>query len=38
MITNKKIILIDVFFQNLDSELRLHLVEITDQNHYSFFK
>jgi ABC-type multidrug transport system fused ATPase/permease subunit len=31
MVTNKKIILIDVFFQNLDSELRLHLVELLNE-------
>jgi ABC-type multidrug transport system fused ATPase/permease subunit len=31
MLTNKKIILIDVFFQNLDSELGLHLVEILNE-------
>jgi ABC-type multidrug transport system fused ATPase/permease subunit len=29
--TNKKIILIDVFFQNLDPELRLHLVEMLNE-------
>jgi ABC-type multidrug transport system fused ATPase/permease subunit len=31
MVTNKKIILIDVFFQNLDRELNLHLVEILNE-------
>ena len=31
MVTNKKIILIDVFFQNLDRELNLHLVDILNE-------